>query len=204
MKAWHFVGKTLRDGSPIPADGVQLVYHGALKLCESGLHASLHPYDALMYAPGDTLCLVHCAGKIIQDTDKLVCSERTIIARMDATEMLRYFARMQALSVIDHYPNSDDDAVFDYLMTGEGATAARSAADSAYSAADSAYSAVDSAYSAYSARSAAYSAYSAYSAARLAAYSAYSAARLAARSAAYSAARDYLEMLVNESFSDYL
>jgi hypothetical protein len=38
---------------------------------------------------------------VIERADKLVCSERVIVARMDATEMLRYFARMQALSVLD-------------------------------------------------------------------------------------------------------
>lgn len=140
MKAWHFVGGTLRDGRPVPNDGEKLVYTGALQLCESGLHASREPFDALQYAPGSVLCLVECGGKIIESDDKFVCAERTIIARMEASEVLRYYARMQALSVIELYPNGIDDAVFDYLMTGENAQAA-AAARAADAAARAAWSA---------------------------------------------------------------
>ena len=119
MKAWHFVGDTLRDGSPVPRDGVWLKYKGPLVMCETGLHASLDAFDALQYAPGNVLCRVEVGGEIIKGDDKMVCSQRKIIRRMDATEMLRYFARMQALSVIHLYPNGTDDVVFDYLMTGD-------------------------------------------------------------------------------------
>ena len=156
MKAWHFVGKTLRDGSPVPKDGETLVFTGEPILCEQGYHASLSAQDALRYAPRNILCRVECGGKIIKDTDKLVCTERTIIQRIDATEMLRYFARMQAVEVIHLYPNDTDDVVFDFLMTGENAIASiaanaaqASASASAYSAA--AYAAAYSA-SAYAAR----------------------------------------------------
>ena len=117
MKAWHFVGAKLRDGKPVPADGVKLVWNGPLVMCELGLHASLHPFDALQYAPGSTLCLVECGGEMLHQEDKLVCRERTIIARMDAEPMLRYFARMQALSVAHLW--TPPDVVCDYLMTGE-------------------------------------------------------------------------------------
>ena len=115
--AWHFVGDTLRDGSPIPGDGVKLTYQSTCKLCESGLHASIIPFDALKYAPGNTLCRVLCSGRIIESSDKLVCSERTILQRMDATEMLYFYARMQAIKVIDLW--SAPDVVIDYLMTGD-------------------------------------------------------------------------------------
>ena len=47
MKAYHFVGSTLRDGSPIPGDGEWLEHTGEVKICSSGLHASKHPFDAL-------------------------------------------------------------------------------------------------------------------------------------------------------------
>lgn len=40
MKAWHFVGETLRNGDPVPADGEVLRYDGPVAMCESGLHAS--------------------------------------------------------------------------------------------------------------------------------------------------------------------
>jgi hypothetical protein len=136
--AWHFVGKTLRDGSPVPKNGKTLKYNGEIKLCSTGYHASVEAFDALQYAPGNTLCRVKCAGEIIDGGDKIVCSERTIIQRMDATDMLRYFARMQALSVMHLYPNDTDDVVFDYLMTGNEylrAAAWAAAGDAAWAAA---------------------------------------------------------------------
>jgi hypothetical protein len=135
MQAWHFVGDTLRDGRPVPDDGVKLVHSGNVSICNSGLHASLRPSHALEYAPGATLCLVECGGKIIHQSDKLVCSERTIIARMDATDLLRYFARQQALSVVHLW--DAPDVVLDYLMGDDAAgDAARAAArDAAWAAA---------------------------------------------------------------------
>src|SRR4051812_42294036 len=45
VKAWHFVGDTLRDGRPVPKDGVKLIHPGKPVLCESGLHASLRPWE---------------------------------------------------------------------------------------------------------------------------------------------------------------
>ena len=118
--AWHFVGETLRDGQPIPADGVWLEHKSPLVMCESGLHWSKEPFDALSYAPGSTLCLVEIGGQIKNDSDKGISTRRKIITRMDATELLRYFARMQALSVI--HLNEDlcnSEVVCDYLMTGD-------------------------------------------------------------------------------------
>lgn len=117
--AWHFVGKTLRDGSRIPRDGEVLRYRGPLKLCFSGLHWSPTPFQALEYAPGATLCYVKVGGDTIyrNGDDKGCSAERTIIARMDATELLSYFARMQALSVVHLW--DAPDVVLDYLMTGD-------------------------------------------------------------------------------------
>jgi hypothetical protein len=119
VRAWHFCEDKLRCGSEIPADGVTFTYTGPLVMCESGLHASREPFDALQYAPGPTLCLVNCAGEIVEGDDKLICTERTIIARMDATDLLRYFARMQALSVIHLWDTEPQDVVLDFLMTGD-------------------------------------------------------------------------------------
>lgn len=141
--AYHFVGETLRDGRPVPKDGEWLEHDGPLEMCVSGLHFSRHPFDALKYAPGETLCLVEVGGKIIEpnDDDKGICSRRRIVKRVDLTENLRYFARMQAMFVIHLYPGEPDDIVLDYLMTGD--SAARSAAwnaarSAAWSAAESA------------------------------------------------------------------
>jgi len=129
--AWHFVGDTLRDGRPVPKDGEWLIHKGDLVMCKTGLHASVHPFDALQYAPGPILCRVECRGEIVRGDDKLVCTKRRIVARMDATEMLRYFARMQALSVVHLW--GAPDVVLDYLMTGDEAIRA-AAGDAAWAA----------------------------------------------------------------------
>ena len=118
-RGWHFVGSTLRDGTLIPKDGVWLKHKGPLVMCKSGLHWSKEPFDALQYAPNATLCQIEARGDTLHDADKSVSQERRILRRMDATELLRYFARMQALSVIHLYPNGTDNVVFDYLMTGD-------------------------------------------------------------------------------------
>lgn len=114
--AYHFVGETLRDGRPIPADGEWLEHDGEIEICMSGLHASSHPFDALEYAPGNTLCLVEVDGDISEQEDKLVCRRRRIIARIDAEPLLREFARWCALQVIDLW--DAPDVVRQYLTTG--------------------------------------------------------------------------------------
>jgi hypothetical protein len=194
MRAWHFVGDTLRDGSPVPPDGVKLVHSGKVVPCESGLHASAHPFDALRYAPGPVLCLVEVGGTIVEHgnpVDKVACSERTIITRMDATPLLRYFARQQALSVVHLW--DPPQVMLDYLMGDDAARAA--ARDAAWDAP------MDAARAA------------AWAAARAAAMDAtWAAARAAATDAAtdaawdavWAAARDDFAALVNEAFEDWL
>jgi hypothetical protein len=117
MRAYHFVGKTLRDGRPVPKDGELLRVEPPIILCKRGLHAALDPFDALQYAPGGTLCLVEVGGQIIQGVDKLVATERTIIKRIDATGLLRQFAREQAASVLHLW--DAPAVVVHYLLTGE-------------------------------------------------------------------------------------
>ena len=127
IRAYHFVGSTLRDGCPVPTDGEWLVHDGELVMCQSGLHASRHPFDALTYAPGPVLCLVDCDEIDAEDVDKLVCRRRRIVARFDATTMLRAFARQCALDVIHLW--DAPQVVRDYL-TGDDSLrdAARDAA----------------------------------------------------------------------------
>ena len=167
--AWHFSGPKLRDGTPIPAIGHKLVFKGKPILCAQGLHFSLHPFDALQYAPGPLLHKVHYGGTVVMGDDKGVCTERTIIASIDATDMLRKFACDEALRVL---PKDAPDIVRRYLTTRD-----ESLRNAAWSVA----------------RSAAYSA--AYSAARDAArdaawYAAWYAARDAARDATGDATGD--------------
>ena len=120
-RGWHFVGDTLRDGSPIPPDGKWLTVEGELSICNRGLHLSRNPFDALQFAPGATLCLVEFKGVAEEQLDKLVCRSRKIIARMDATELCWYFARMSALSVSHLWADGDDadDLVLGWLLTGD-------------------------------------------------------------------------------------
>ena len=67
--AWHFVGDKLRDGSPLPKVGKWEHYSGKLQLCNSGLHWSHDPFDALQYAPGATLCMVELDGDVTTEYD---------------------------------------------------------------------------------------------------------------------------------------
>lgn len=115
--AYHFVGNTLRDGRPVPPDGEWLVHEGPIVICASGLHASRHPFDALQYAPGNTLCLVEIEGDIVEQGDKLVGRRRRIVRRIDAEPLMREFARWCALQVIEYW-----DAPYivrQYLTTGD-------------------------------------------------------------------------------------
>ena len=178
--AWHFVGATLRDGRPVPADGELLVHDGPVVWCRSGLYASLDPFDALQYALSTNLCRVECADLIHCEDDKLVCRRRRIIKRRDATEMLLAFARWSALQVTHLW-----DAplvVKRFLETGDDSL--RAAASAAVSAAES-----DAASDAVSAAARAAARAAASAAARAAAWDAASdAVRAAASAAAWDAA----------------
>ena len=153
--AWHFTADKLRDGSPLPKVGMWEHYEGKLQLCKSGLHWSRDPFDALQHAPRANLRRVEIKGDVLEQNDKGCSNYRRTVYQFDATELLRYFSRMQALSVMHLYPNDADDVVFDYLMTGDESlrSAARSAAwaaarSAAWAAGDSARAAWDSARSA--------------------------------------------------------
>jgi hypothetical protein len=149
---YHFVGSTLRDGSPIPANGEWLEYKGEITMCQSGLHASAHVADAARYAPGNTLCLVELEGIADEHDDKLVAARRKIVARFDATELLRADALQSALSVAHLWKMPA--IVRQYLETGDEAIRqeARNAAAVAHAAS---YAAAYAAYAAYAAADAA-------------------------------------------------
>src|SRR5512146_2314967 len=126
--AWHFVGDRLRNGDPIPKVGVWEHWPHELKLCPNkydikalrgGLHWSLDPWDALNYAPGPFLRLVAVKGSYITQKDKGCSHWRKTVAQMDATEMLRYFARMQAISCLDKWKSDPDPIILDWLFTGD-------------------------------------------------------------------------------------
>jgi hypothetical protein len=175
--AYHFVGEKLRDGRPIPPDGEWLVHEGEMVICESGLHASKHPLDALNYAPGGTLCLVECEDIGEEHNDKFVCRCRKIVKRIDATELLWKASREFALSVIHLW--DAPQVVRDFLATGDESLRA-AALDAARDAARDA----------------------AWDAAWAAAWdAAWDAARAVARAAAsWDAARAEFNLLVDEAF----
>lgn len=136
--AWHFLPADRRllhgDGREIKI-GETIRFDGELALCKSGLHASRDLWAAFLYAPGPVLCRVRCGGKILTDTDKIVCSERTVLWMADASWMLHEFARLCALDVIHLW--DAPEVVKEYLDTGDESkrAAARAAAGAAAGAA---------------------------------------------------------------------
>jgi hypothetical protein len=132
VKAWHFVGKHLRDYRPVPADGEVLVHDGPVAMCESGLHASKRLIDALEYAPGNTICRVEMWGDLTTEPppgrfrvitypwqlkDKLVARRRMILWRVDGEQLLRDFTRRCALDVVHLW--RAPDVVIQWLRTGD-------------------------------------------------------------------------------------
>jgi len=153
--AWHFTGDKLRDGSPIPPIGHTLVHTGEIKMCASGYHWSRTPFQALPYAPGPLLHKVRIGGTIRETKgDKGVSSERTILATIDATPLMRRFAADQALSVAHLWPMPD--VVREYLTgldeakrsAAESAAARAAAWDAAWAAESAAWRAASAAWSA--------------------------------------------------------
>ena len=133
MFAWHFVNEDRKlgygDDRIVKQGRVYIVPQTRpLELCEYGLHASKRILDALQYAPGPVLCRVELRGKMLHDNDKSVAYERKVLWMMDATDVLRAFARRCALDVVHLW--SPPEIVIQYLKTGDESirAAARNAA----------------------------------------------------------------------------
>jgi hypothetical protein len=169
--AWHFVGDTLRDGRPVPDDGVVLRQRGKIIPCVNGLHGSVRAIDALQYAPRPIICRTSHGGTIVTVSDKLASSTRTVLWRVNGTGILSLFARQCALDVAHLWDMPP--IVREYLEAGDEALRA-AARDAAWAAAR------DAAWDA--ARAAAWAA--------APAWAAWDAARDAARDAAWAAPRD--------------
>lgn len=125
--AWHLVGDKLLDGTPTPRDGEWLEIEGELEMCKRGFHASeraLCAVDNSNYLTFSTLdpfflkhiCRVECGGTIHKAPDKLVCSKRKILWRVDKGPVLWAFARWCALQCIDDWDPSKE--MLEYLKTG--------------------------------------------------------------------------------------
>ncbi len=132
---YHFTGVTLRNGDPIPPIGKWLRHKGPVVPCESGLHASPTAFNALQYAPGNFCHRVYLRRNLTphgDPIDKYAASERMRIASIDATDVLRRFARKVALDVIHLW--EAPPIVREYLETGDESKreAARAAAWAKY------------------------------------------------------------------------
>src|SRR5690606_23591034 len=117
VQVFHFVGTNLRDGRPVPPDGVWLEHDGPIALRESGLHASRRPWHALQFAPGATLCLVDLDEIVEEERNKLVARRRRIVRRVDLTADLRSFACACARDVLHLW--DAPDVVRRYLESGD-------------------------------------------------------------------------------------
>lgn len=119
MRAYWFGGYTLPnyDGRPVTV-GVTHTVKPPIVPCEWGLHASVHPVDALKYSNNESLWLVELGGLIVERPDKLAASERTYLAHIDATNVLRTHARWCASQVLHLWDEPVPDVVREYLETG--------------------------------------------------------------------------------------
>jgi hypothetical protein len=198
LLAFHFVNTTLRDGRPVPPDGEWLEHAGPIKICRSGLHASRHVADAMQHAPGTTLCYVELGDIAEEQDDKVVARRRKIIARFDATDLLRADARASALSVIHLW--KAPDVVRKYLETGDEALRVEARKD-AYAYAAAAHAAYAAAYAAAHAADAAHAG-AAYAAAYAAAHAAYAYACAAPRREHREASRARLLAAVTAKFAE--
>ena len=99
--AWHFITEDWRSGNGNCKpwrDGEIERHRGAIAPCESGLHSSPTPWDALQYAPGPLLSLVEIPD-VGDDciphgdpADKHVSRWRRRIKTIDISKELRLFA----------------------------------------------------------------------------------------------------------------
>ena len=212
MEAWYFsaADRRLRYGDNRPIEiGATHTVNCTPELCARGLHASECAFDALQYAPGPVIWRVRLSGEIVHGRDKSAATERTYIAGgVDASELMRAFARWSALSVAHLW--DCPDIVARYLTTGDPSLraaardAARAAAwDAARDAAWAAAWAAARAAARDAARDAARAA--AWDAAWAAAWAAARAAeRDAARAAAWAAARDAAREKFNAMCNDLI
>ena len=68
-------------------------HEGEIKLCESGFHFSRKIRDAIQYVSGDHCIEVEATGDIIEDDNKCVCSEITVIKELNITEVLEMLSK---------------------------------------------------------------------------------------------------------------
>ena len=97
LMAWHYVDKqglTREHGGVVykAEPGLVMRWVGDVRLCQTGLHASLTLDDALhcateIHLADGILTRVACSGDVIMGDDKLVCSRREVIEVYEAGEL---------------------------------------------------------------------------------------------------------------------
>lgn len=125
MKAFYFATKERKlrynDNRKIVVGETHSV-SGRITLCENGLHASTSLLDALAYAPGSVLYLVELSGEMDVGVDKVAAQSRKYLAEFDCEELLRKFARKQALinisKVKPYCTEKEYSCILNYLKTG--------------------------------------------------------------------------------------
>ena len=129
---WHFA-KIDAEGRPVMRDGALIksgkkYVTGEAELCVTGYHGCVRVIDALQYAPGPWVSKRVITGGVVIGDDKLCGTECVHSGGIDTTEVLRKFARMCALDVIDKW--NAPEVVVQYLKTGDESIrdAARAAA----------------------------------------------------------------------------
>ena len=137
IQAWWFSeGTTLPhgDGREVTLGAIHKAT-GRIVACKNGLHGSENPRDALEYAPGAIVWRTRHWGTVKRDDDKICSTFREYVAGgVDASDILRVFARWCALHVYDKIAKYDKDGIVKrWLETGDESirSAARSAAESA-------------------------------------------------------------------------
>ena len=209
MRAYYFSGKDKRlrygDNRLIQEGETHTVDCEPIP-CEQGLHGSIKALDALKYAPDTYLWIVEIEGDIKTGGDKICGKSRTYIKGFDAEELLKTFARKQALINIEKikpYCSEEEYNTIllylrgDYALRSAARAAARAAEAAAWAAAEATAWAAAEAAARAAARAAAAAA--AEATARAAAEAA--AARAAAR-AAEAAANEMLEELIQEELKN--
>lgn len=112
--AWHFLREDGRLGLTHRASGHVRVtagrtlrWDGEVRLCESGLHASVSALDALNHAPGCVVSRVEVWGNVVRGPDKIAGSRRRALWVADASVPLRLFAADCAERALGRVGNPD-------------------------------------------------------------------------------------------------
>ena len=126
VKAWYFARKGNRLGfgdNRIVRVGITHTTDRKPVLCEHGFHGSTRVIDALLYASYHILYRVVLSGEMDIGGDKIAAQARQYLQRFDMKDILREFARKQALinihKIKPYTPKADYASIVRWLETGD-------------------------------------------------------------------------------------